>query len=452
MTSMFDLTGATDAPLRVLIVAEHASARFGGEAILPLHWFRKLRARGVEAWMIVHERTRTELAMLMPDQIDRVHFVSDTRLHKLMWHLGRIMPAQIAYLTTGYVSRLGCQISARRLARRLIAQNGITVVHQPIPVSPREPSCLHDLGAPVVMGPMNGGMRYPPGFEAPDGKIRMIRMLTAFGRRISDLVHVLMPGKLQAATLLVANERTRRGLPPSCRGKVVELVENAVDLTLWSNPGGAERESGLREPTRFVFVGRLVDWKAVDLLLLAFARVCARHPARLTIYGDGPMKVAWEDQSRRLGLTRIVRFAGWLSQRECSAALKEADVLVLPSLYECGGAVVLEAMACGLPVVATNWGGPADYIDPACGILVDPVDPNRFVDGLAQAMSRLARSPELRRTMGRAAVAKVSSGPFNWDDKVDTMLGVYRETVARAFRPGPNQSLQPGAAGLAQHG
>ena len=374
MTSVSDLKITNNAPPRILIVAEHASAQFGGEAILPLHWFRKLRARGIEAWMIVHDRTRTELKALMPDQIDRVHFVSDTWLHKLMWRLGRIMPAQIAYFTTGYISRLSSQISACRLARRLIAEKDITVVHQPIPVSPREPSCLYDLGAPVVMGPMNGGMTYPPGFEAPDGKIRTIRMLTALGRRASDLVHYLMPGKLRAATLLVANERTRQGLPSGCGGTVVELVENAVDLTLWSASGGPARDGNSLGPTHFAFVGRLVDWKAVDLLLLAFAKVCARHPARFTVYGDGPMRAAWEDQSRRLGLAHIVQFAGWLSQRECSAALNGADVLVLPSLYECGGAVVLEAMACGLPVVATNWGGPADYIDPACGILVDPTE------------------------------------------------------------------------------
>jgi glycosyltransferase involved in cell wall biosynthesis len=299
---------------------------------------------------------------------------------------------------------------------------------------------------------MNGGMTYPPGFEAPDGKVRTIRMLTALGRRASDLVHYLMPGKLRAATLLVANERTRQGLPSGCGGTVVELVENAVDLTLWSAPDGPARDGNSLGPTHFAFVGRLVDWKAVDLLLLAFAKVCARHPARFTVYGDGPMRAAWEDQSRRLGLAHIVQFAGWLSQRECSAALNGADVLVLPSLYECGGAVVLEAMACGLPVVATNWGGPADYIDPACGILVDPTDSARFVEGLAEAMSRLACSPELRRSMGQAAIAKVSSGVFNWDDKVDMMLDVYRETIARTSRDHPDERLRAGVVGLAQPG
>src|SRR5262245_37126584 len=72
----------TSPPPRVLLVAEHASARFGGEAILPLHYFRVLRARGVETWMIVHERTRDELTALFPTDKDRLYFVPDQPMHR----------------------------------------------------------------------------------------------------------------------------------------------------------------------------------------------------------------------------------------------------------------------------------------------------------------------------------------------------------------------------------
>ncbi len=67
-----------------------------------------------------------------------------------------------------------------------------------------------------------------------------------------------------------------------------------------------------------------------------------------------------------------IQFAGWLSQSDCKVRLNAADCLVLPSLFECGGAVVLEAMALGKPVIATAWGGPLDYLDADCGILVQP--------------------------------------------------------------------------------
>jgi glycosyltransferase involved in cell wall biosynthesis len=105
--------------------------------------------------------------------------------------------------------------------------------------------------------------------------------------------------------------------------------------------------------------------------------------------------------------------------------------LVLPSLMECGGAVVLEAMAMGLPVIATAWGGPVDYIDDTCGILVEPGSRQAFVDNFAHALEQLARSPQARVEMGRAARARVVEH-FDWEVKVDRVLALYRSVVARA--------------------
>ena len=434
---------------RVVVVAEHASAIFGGEAILPLHVFRKLRARGVEAWLVVHSRTRDELAGLMPEELDRISFITDTGLHILMWRLGRLIPARVGYFTLGFVSRLSSQRMARRIVRGLVAEHKVDVVHQPIPVSPREPSIMHGLGAPVVMGPMNGGMTYPPAFESRDRKLAIVGSLTELGRRASVLMNRLMPGKLRAETLLVANDRTCAALPSGVRGEVVELVENGVDPALWLDPiePGPPRPEG--DPVRFVFVGRLVDWKAVDLLLEAFRAVVAEVPSTLDILGDGPMRGELEAQAGRLGLVDSARFAGWLEQPDCARKLRRSDALVLPSLYECGGAVVLEAMACGLPCVATNWGGPADYLDESCGFLVDPSSRESFVAGLADAMLRLARSPELRASMGRAALEKVSVGTFNWDFKIDRILEIYAETIDRRSpkAPRPEIAATPIASG-----
>ena len=99
-------------------------------------------------------------------------------------------------------------------------------------------------------------------------------------------------------------------------------------------------------------------------------------------------------------------------------------MLVLPSLYECGGAVVLEAMAVGLPVIASNWGGPADYLDADCGILVSPKSRAQFVDDLGAAMLKLAGDAELRMKMGRAGRRRVEEC-FDWERKVDRILEIY---------------------------
>ena len=418
---------------RVVVVAESASAVFGGEAILPLHIFRKLRERGVEAWLVTHARTRDELVRLLPREAGRMHFVPDTAFHIALNRWGSRLPARVSYFTAGYASRLSTQRIARQLVRRLVRDERADLVHQPVPVSPREPSLMTGLGVPVVMGPMNGGMTYPPGFEGGDRRLRRLSRITEAARRTAPLLHRLMPGKIRAATLLVANDRTRAALPAGTRGRVVTLVENGIDPATWIDPGPDEaRPPEADRPMVLAFVGRLVDWKAIDILLDALARVPAGAVGRLDLYGDGPMRTALEAQVDRLGLGDRVRFRGWVAQADCARHLRASDALVLSSLYECGGAVVLEAMACRLSVVATNWGGPADYLDESCGILIPPTGREELVAGFAAALVRLAADPAERHRMGAAGLAKVRHGELNWDHKIERMLEIYRETIERA--------------------
>src|ERR1700728_799541 len=105
MDGSVDQDGKTSLP-RVIIVSEHASSRYGGEACLPWHYFRLLRRRNAEVWLVVHERTKDELVALMRDDADRMHFVPDTWFNKVTWKLSRFLPAPLAYITLGYASRL----------------------------------------------------------------------------------------------------------------------------------------------------------------------------------------------------------------------------------------------------------------------------------------------------------------------------------------------------------
>jgi glycosyltransferase involved in cell wall biosynthesis len=114
---------------------------------------------------------------------------------------------------------------------------------------------------------------------------------------------------------------------------------------------------------------------------------------------------------------------------ECAGRLREADALVLSSLYECGGAVVLEAMACGLPVIAAAWGGPTDYLDDSCGILVPTDSREALIAGFADGMSRLAADPDLRDRLGHAGRLRIER-EFNWETKIDDILAIYRRVIA----------------------
>ena len=143
------------------------------------------------------------------------------------------------------------------------------------------------------------------------------------------------------------------------------------------------------------------------------------------------MRDALEEQSRGLNLTDRVTFVGWVSAADGARRLRTADVLVLPSLHEVGGIVILEAMAAGLPVIATDWGGPALHVTDEIGIRVKPDSKDGFVNGLAGAMIRLAGSPELRRGMGLAGRKRVGENLYDWDAKTGRFLEIYGELIGK---------------------
>jgi glycosyltransferase involved in cell wall biosynthesis len=418
------MTADSFASLRVCIVAENASFRFGGEASLPLHYFSRLRARGIQAWLIVHGRTRPELEALFPSGADgaqsRIQYIPDKWYHKLIWQLSRPLPRRVSEATFGTLMVLINQLIQRSMVKRLIQEQQINLVHQPIPVSPKAPSFISGLGVPVIIGPMNGGMDHPAAFRGAESLFT--RITVALGRSSANLVNSLIPGKKKADFLLVANQRTREALPTSARGKIIEIPENGVDLDIWKLPISPQPPT---TPPRFLFVGRLVDWKRLDLVLKALATI---PNAQLEVIGNGAMQAPWAALAESLGIAGRVHWLGWRPQPECAGLLHGATALLLPSIYECGGAVVLEAMACGIPVIATAWGGPADYLDASCGILVDPSNQQVITEGFTKAMQTLIADPALRAQLGAAGRKRVEQH-FDWNQKIDSILEIYGQAI-----------------------
>ena len=218
----------------------------------------------------------------------------------------------------------------------------------------------------------------------------------------------------------MANRRTRKSLPTKLQGQVIELPENAVDTTQWQSAEATDDDS-----TRFVFIGRLVDWKALDIVIEALSEAPG---ATLDVIGDGPMLPEWRAVAERYGLATRVRFLGWRTQAECAQLLNGCCALVLPSIYECGGAVVLEAMAMSRPVIATAWGGPTDYLDASCGILIEPTSRAALVVGFAGAMRQLMDSTDLRSSLGRAGRERLRQD-FDWGRKIDRIVEIYTSLI-----------------------
>jgi glycosyltransferase involved in cell wall biosynthesis len=419
-------------PLKILIVANNASTVYGGEAVLPVHYFRGLRALGHSVNLIAHERNRADLEAHFGSGCEGLRFIPDTKWHRLIWRVGDRFPAKIEEALFGNLMSLLNEVYQKRMIRDLVSAGEVDLIHQPMPVSPKAPSSIHGFGVPVVVGPMNGGMTWPDDYH--DFQRRSERLFACAGRGLAAVVHRLIPGKRRAAALVVANQRTRSALPPGSSPNVIELVENGVDLSTWQGEGLAEGSGS--EDLVLAFMGRLVAWKALDMTLhaLQLALVDGAR-VRLDVLGDGEERQRLQELTKDLGLEDHVRFHGFLPQAECVERLRRSDALILNSLYECGGAVVLEAMSMGLPVIGPDWGGPADYLDETCGILVHPCPRDTYPARIAEAIGALAADPGRRVRMGRAGAARVRQ-EYDWANKVEQMVSIYRDALHRQARSG----------------
>ena len=410
---------------RVVIVAANASTTMGGEAILPLHYFRVLKRRGADVHLVAHERNRGDLARYFDGDLAGIHLVEDTWLHKAIDRVGRRRSSWFMHMLVYNVAYVWNEVVQRRRVRELVAQAGAGVVHLPTPVSPRAVSVMSGLGAPTVFGPMNGGMTYPPGYGSHEGSFG--RLAVRLGRGAARVANLLLPAKRRAARLVVANARTEAALPFAAPGRVTQVVENGVQAEMWRRSSAVVPAPDPDGAFRLVFVGRLVAFKAVDVTLAALADARARGlKVSLAVVGSGPEGERLRGIAQALGLGDAATFHAFMPQTEVAGMLAEADAFVFNSLRDCGGAAVLEARASGLPVIASAWGGPLDYLDEASGILVHPSPADTFARRLADAIEALARDRERARRMGRAGRDRVLA-EFDWERKVDRMVAIYDE-------------------------
>lgn len=212
-------------------------------------------------------------------------------------------------------------------------------------------------------------------------------------RRTRPLYRLINGCVKRADNIQCVSEYTRRRLLdagyPEDR---LRMIPNAVDLERFVPTPIGQRKC------KAVFVGRLVPVKALPILLQAWARARLSPDAILEIAGDGPERASLQAQSQALGVADRVRFLGEVS--DVPGVLREASVYVQPSYQEGMPNSVLEAMACGLPIVASRVSGNEDLVvHEHNGLLVPAGDP----DALAAAIERVLGNRELARSMGEAS-------------------------------------------------
>jgi UDP-glucose:(heptosyl)LPS alpha-1,3-glucosyltransferase len=209
-------------------------------------------------------------------------------------------------------------------------------------------------------------------------------------------------------------------------GKLV-VIRNGVDLRKFRPADAAERSAARASfgwpdgKTVFLFVGSGFDRKGVDIALQALARSDLQHHAMLVIVGRDKHQARYQALALSLGISGSVHFAG--PQDDVVPYYRAADALVLPTLYDPQSNAVLEAMACGLPVVTSTGSGAAEVLGDGAGYVVDALDTH----GLAKAMKALT---DRLHACALGARARQAIEPYTLERMSTDYLALYARLMA----------------------
>jgi glycosyltransferase involved in cell wall biosynthesis len=306
------------------------------------------------------------------------------------------------------------------------------LVHRLTPLSPTTPSLIAKrcgrVGVPFVLGPLNGGLPWPRGFDTAR---RKEKEWLSYVRS----AHKVLPGyrstREHAAAIIVGSRNVLLQMPAAYRAKCVYIPENGIDPQRF--PAPAERP--VVSPLRIAFVGRLVPYKGADMLIEAAAPLIGAQRAVLDIVGDGPEMPRLRTLVRDLAVDAGVRLHGWIEHSRVQEVLRQSDVFAFPSVREFGGAVVLEAMAVGLVPIVVDYGGPGELVSPTTGFAVPIGSRAEIVAAFKATLERIASAPDQVRSMGLRAHRR-AFGLFSWEAKARQTLDVYEWVIGwRALRP-----------------
>jgi glycosyltransferase involved in cell wall biosynthesis len=415
---------------RVLVVAEAANPDW---VSVPLEgWSLSHALRGIADVHLVTQ-VRNREAILKTGLVEGEDFtaIDSEAIARPMWRLASAlrMGEGKGWTTTAAVSALAYPYFEHLVWRAFgprIKAGEFDIVHRVTPLSPTVSSLIaprcRRLGVPFIMGPLNGGVPWPAGFEAE--RLRE-REFLSYVRSI----YKLLPGRartLNAASAIIAGSRhTQNEVPKRYQSKTFYIPENGVDPERFDLEAPLTPPAGSGPALRACFIGRLVPYKGADMLLEAAAPLLRQGRMSLDVIGDGPMMPALREQARTLGISEpVLRFHGWQAHRDVQKLIARCNLFAFPSIREFGGAVVVEAMAMGLVPLIVDYAGPAEHVTPETGFTVPLGSRADIIDSFRAALGRLARTPDQLEPMRRLARERVRAH-YTWDRKAEQVASVY---------------------------
>lgn len=209
------------------------------------------------------------------------------------------------------------------------------------------------------------------------------------------------------------------------REEKLDVVYNGIDIGRIADATERLDKHDPNGSLQIITVGRMAEVKNQETLLRAFGEVSHQIPeAKLTFVGDGPRRETLKTLANELGIQNTVEFVGTIAREEVYQKLSESDIFVISSSAEGFCVAAVEAMACGLPVVASDIPIFHEVVGD-CGRFADPDDPDSF----AQTLSELCTDEQMRTTLGEEAEKRAKS-VFPLERTVEQYYKIYKDVAA----------------------
>jgi glycosyltransferase involved in cell wall biosynthesis len=419
--------------LRLLLIAEACNPTWTSVPLVGYNLSRALAERPeLDITLVSQVRNRSALKDDPIAAKVHLHYIDNEWLARPLYALARFLRGGTTLAWTvdtamAWPSYMVFEREVFRRFRRRLELRTFDLVHRITPLTPTMGSPLAGLtDVPMLLGPLNGGLPWPK--EYPELRRREREWLVPL-RDVYKHLPYYRTTYHHLAGVIAGSRHTATETPHFFRGRRFYMPENGVDPAQFALASGWPEPSG-----RFCFitVGRLVPYKGVELTLEAMQRSTVLKRCTLRIVGDGPQRAHLESLTRQFGLQNNVEFLGWLDQKALSRELAQAQAFVFPSLRDFGGGVVLEALAHGLPAIVVDYGGPAELVNPDCGILLPMQGRSGLVAALQAAMEALAADPVRCRALSQSACQLVRQ-EFTWSAKARRMLQIYGDLLGRSF-------------------
>jgi glycosyltransferase involved in cell wall biosynthesis len=353
--------------------------------------------------------------------------------HCLGWCLHRILKGDYGsqVLTAlGYPYCLVFDWCAWRRLRGRIKAGEFDVVLRLLPVTSVLPSpiafFLRHGPIPFVIGPINGGLPWPKGFNQSEKQKEWVSNL----RNLYRFLPFARSTYRHAKAIIAGSSHTYAEFS-IYREKIFFIPENGLSQSLLDSALPRSVNHGVLE---LIYVGRLVPYKACDLAIRAAMSLLQKGMARLTIVGDGPERTELEFLAETLGVSKKISFVGWLSHSETMHQLQRADVLIFPSIREFGGGVVFEALALGVVPLVVDYGGPGDIVNPEIGWKVQLTNENDMSSQIGKILEILASNRVLLSQLGERG-KHFARKNLSWDGKAQSLTKILRWAVGQDPKP-----------------